>query len=469
MYIKQLYTSCLAEAAYYIESNGEAAIIDPLRDTETYLALAKDRGATVKYILETHFHADFVSGHLDLAKETNATIVYGPGAEPEFEAHIAQDNEILHLGNISLKVLHTPGHTMESVTFLLLDEQGKEQAIFTGDTLFIGDVGRPDLAVKSNLSREDLAKHLYHSLHHQIMPLPNHITVYPGHGQGSACGKNMSSETTDSLGNQKRSNYALNPELTEDQFIKELTSGLVTPPQYFPKNALLNKEGYDTLSSILVRGMEPLSVEEFETKRAQPNTVVLDTRHQNDFVNGHIPNSIYIGLDGQFATWVGTLIMDLNAPIIFIADEGREHEVVTRLSRVGYDNAQGFLQGGLEAWQKAGKAIATMDEINPDEVTEHYETIKNGLVDVRKKSEYNSRHLEGIPSHPLDFIHEEVKHFQPNKTYYLHCAGGYRSVIAGSILRTKGIANVVNVMGGFDQLKSRQLPLSQEKEVETML
>lgn len=469
MYIKQLYTSCLAEAAYFVESNGEAAIIDPLRDTETYLALAKERGVTIKYILETHFHADFVSGHLDLARETGATIVYGPGAQPKFDAHIAQDNEILTLGDLSLKVLHTPGHTMESVTFLLLDDKGKEQAIFTGDTLFIGDVGRPDLAVKSNLSREDLAKHLYHSLHHKIMPLRDHITVYPGHGQGSACGKNMSSETTDTLGHQKRTNYALNSELSEEQFIEELTTGLVVPPQYFPKNALLNKFGYDSLAVILERGMKPLSVAEFEAQKSQPETVVLDTRHQKDFVIGHIPNSIYIGVDGQFATWVGTLIEDLKAPIIFIADEGREHEVVTRLSRVGYDNSRGFLQGGIEAWQKAGKPLATMDEINPDEVEARFDSIKDNLVDVRKKSEYDTRHLEGIPSYPLDFINQEAQYFNPDKTYYLHCAGGYRSIIAGSILRTKGIPKVVNVLGGFDQLKTRHLPLSEEKEVATML
>jgi len=469
MYVKQLYTACLAEAAYYVESGNEVAIIDPLRDIDSYLAMAEERGARIRYIIETHFHADFVSGHLDLAAQTGATIVYGPGAQPAFEAHIAGDGERLPLGKIDLQVLHTPGHTLESISLLLHDEEGAPQALFTGDTLFIGDVGRPDLAVKADVSREDLARHLYHSLRQKIMPLPDHIIVYPGHGQGSACGKNMSSETTDILGHQKATNYALNPSLSEEEFIRELTTGLVTPPQYFPKNALLNKQGYPSLKDIQAQGNRALSVQDFRKYLGQEDCVLLDTRPQAEFVAGHIPGSTYIGIDGQFATWVGTLIDNLDAPILFIATSGRESEVVTRLARVGYHRPIGYLAGGLEAWHEAGLASDTLEEVEPEYIETHFSDLKDQLVDVRKRSEYDGRHIANVPNRPLDFIHDQARHFAANKKHYLYCAGGYRSVIAASILRQKGIAQVVNVARGFDALQRTHLPLSAPREVDTML
>lgn len=470
MYVKQLYTQCLAEAAYYVESNGEAAIIDPLRDVEPYLEMAKERGAKIKYIMETHFHADFVSGHLDLAKKTGAPIVYGPGAQPSFDAKVTEDGEILPLGDVSFKVLHTPGHTMESVTFLLLDEDGKENAIFTGDTLFIGDVGRPDLAVKTDLTREDLASHLFDSLRNKIMPLPDDVTVYPGHGQGSACGKNMSSETIDTLGSQKKNNYALNPNMSREEFIKELTTGLVTPPQYFPKNAQINKTGYDSIDSVVAKGAKALSLEEFEAELAKEETLLLDTRHQHDFVQGYIPNSLFVGVDGMFANWVGTLVRDLDTPIVFIAPEGKEQEVVTRLSRVGYDNALGYLDGGFATWKNAGKPVETLDELNPQEIEARYGELKDQIIDVRRQSEYAQQHLKGVDkNHPLDFMHSEAEQIDPSQKHYLHCAGGYRSVIAASLLRRHGIKDVVNISGGFGELKKTNLPLTEEQEVETML
>jgi glyoxylase-like metal-dependent hydrolase (beta-lactamase superfamily II)/rhodanese-related sulfurtransferase len=468
MYVKQLYTSCLAEAAYYVESNGEAAIIDPLRDIDEYLAIAESRGAKIKYILETHFHADFVSGHLDLAARTGAKIVYGPTAEPSFKAYIAQDNEVLPLGDAQLKVIHTPGHTLESSTFLLIDEQGKHHGIFTGDTLFIGDVGRPDLAVKTNLTREDLAKHLYHSLHQKIRPLGDALIVYPGHGQGSACGKNMSSETTDTLGNQKATNYALDPNLSEAAFIKEITSGLVAPPQYFPKNAVLNKTGPLALSQIIEKGVQALDLEDFERYAQEENTLVLDTRHQSEFMKGHIPGSLYIGLHDNFAPWVGALIQDLKTPILFIADEGREEEVVVRLSRVGYDNPLGFLQGGFTTWLKADKPIAQTPELKLNDLEANFSQYQNQVVDVRKQSEYDRQHLEGVVNQPLDFLPQNLADLAKDKTYYLHCAGGYRSVIAASILERNGY-QAASVEGGFNAMLKLKLPITEEQEVQSML
>ncbi len=468
MYIKQLYTGCLAEAAYYIESNGEAAIVDPLRDVEPYLALAEERGARMKYVLETHFHADFVSGHLDLAQKTGAKIVFGPTAQPSFEAYIAEDDEVLPLGQIKIKVLHTPGHTMESSTFMVIDAEGKNQAIFTGDTLFIGDVGRPDLAVKTDLSREDLAGHLYDSLRNKIMPLGDELIVYPGHGQGSACGKNMSSETQDTLGNQKAYNYALNPDLSKEEFVRQITDGLVAPPQYFPKNAVMNKTGYEELDTILARGQKGLSPEEFAVYAQEENTLVIDTRHQSDYLQGHIPNALYVGLHDNFAPWVGALVKDLKTPILFVADPGREEEVVTRLSRVGYDNALGYLEGGMKAWQAAGKSLQTADELSAEEYAAQAENFWEQTVDVRKKSEYDRRHLEGVRNLPLDFLPDLLDELPADEKYYLHCAGGYRSVIAVSILERAGIV-AASIGGGFNALSKMNLALSEPREVHTML
>lgn len=458
MKIEQIYTGCLAQGAYYIESKGEAAIIDPLRETEPYIKKANEDGAKIKYVLETHFHADFVSGHIDLAQKTGAKIVFGPNATPEYDAHIAKDDEILELGDVKIKVLHTPGHTMESSTFLLIDESGKEVAIFSGDTLFIGDVGRPDLAVKTDLSREDLAGHLYESLHNKIMPLPDDVIVYPGHGAGSACGKNMSSETTDTLGNQKKTNYALQ-EMTKEKFVKEVTDGLVAPPQYFPKNAVMNKKGYGSFDEVLEKGNVALSPEKFEAVVNSEGALMLDVRDPNEFVKGHVPNSISIGLDGSFAVWVGTLIPELNQPIVLITDEGKEEETVTRLSRVGYDNTLGYLEGGIEAWKKAGKEVDTIKSISADEFSKLFKENKvDEVVDVRKESEHFSQRLDGetVRNIPLDFINDNMKDFDANKETYLHCAGGYRSVITASILKSRGHHNLVNIEGGFDALKERE-------------
>lgn len=469
MKIEQIYTGCLAEAAYYIESNGEAAIIDPLREVKPYIEKAEENGAKIKYVLETHFHADFVSGHIDLAKKTGATIVYGPTAQPGFEAHIAADGEILPLGNIKIKVLHTPGHTMESSTYLLIDEEGVERAIFTGDTLFIGDVGRPDLAVKTDLTREDLAGHLFESLRNKIMPLADDIIVYPGHGAGSACGKNMSAETTDTLGNQKRFNYALRPDMTKEEFIKEVTTGLIEPPQYFPKNAVLNKMGYESIDEVLERGIIPLDVEQFESTVEAQDAMILDTRSKEDFVKGFVPGSVWIGIEDKFAPWVGALITDLKQPIVFIADKGREEEVVTRLSRVGYDNTLGYLEGGVEAWEKAGKPVDKIDEIGPHDFTNLYDTEKLNVLDVRKQSEYESQHIEGAINFPLDFINRNMSKINRDTHYFLHCQGGYRSVIASSILKARGFKNITNIRGGFNEIKKSCIKVTEYHTPETML
>ncbi|MEK6478343.1 MBL fold metallo-hydrolase [Catalinimonas sp. 4WD22] len=469
MKVEQIYTGCLAEAAYYIESKGEVAIVDPLREVAPYIEKAKENGAKIKYVLETHFHADFVSGHIDLAKKTGAQIVYGPTAQPNFEAHVATDGELLALGDIKIKVLHTPGHTMESSTFLLIDEEGKEKAIFTGDTLFIGDVGRPDLAVKTDLSREDLAGHLFDSLRNKIMTLPDEVIVYPGHGAGSACGKNMSAETTDTLGNQKMFNYALRADMTKKEFIKEVTTGLVEPPQYFPKNAVMNKMGYESIDEVLDRGVLPLDVKQFVDVVERNGAMVLDTRPQTDFVKGFIPGAIWIGLDDKFAPWVGALITDLKQPIVFLAEKDKEEEVVTRLSRVGYDNTLGYLDGGMQAWKEAGKDVDTVNEIGPHDFTNLYDTEVLNVLDVRKQSEYESQHIEGAMNFPLDFINRNMSKINKDTTYYLHCQGGYRSMIATSILKARGFSHIVNIRGGFNEIKKSCIKVTQYHEPETML
>lgn len=464
MKIKQLYTGCLAEAAYYIESEGEVAIIDPIRDTDEYLELAHENGHTLKYVLETHFHADFVSGHVELAAKTGATIVFGPNAHPDFDFHSATDGEVLQLGKIKFKVLHTPGHTMESTCYLLFDEEGKENAIFTGDTLFIGDVGRPDLAVKTDLTQADLAGHLYDSLRNKIMTLPDEVIVYPAHGQGSACGKNMSSERFDTLGNQKKFNYALRADMPRAEFINEVTSGLSAAPQYFPKNVELNQKGYKSLEEIKISGSRALDVAAFEKMSKEPGTVVLDTRKPADFAKAHIPGALYVGIDGSFAVWVGTLVEDLNTRLLIVCDENRIEEIVTRLSRVGYDNPAGFLQGGMEAWVAAALPMESMEEMEPGDFAENYESLKFQTVDVRKPGEYANAHIREIPNLPLDTIHDNWTAYHPEQKYYLHCAGGYRSVIAGSILKQRGVKNVVNVKGGFGALKQTSLPMEMEAE-----
>ena len=468
MKVEQIYTGCLAEAAYYIESNGEAVIIDPLRETTPYVERAEADGARIKYVLETHFHADFVSGHLDLANKTGATIVFGPTAKPEFDAYVAKEGEELKIGNVTIKVLHTPGHTMESSTYLLLDEDGKEYAIFTGDTLFLGDVGRPDLAVKTDLSREDLAGHLYDSLRNKIMPLPDDVIVYPGHGAGSACGKKMSNETWGYLGDQKKTNYALQP-MTREEFVKEVTEGLVAPPQYFPKNAVMNKTGYQSIDEVLERGLNPLSVRAFKAAWAEEEALVIDTRHQDDFAKGFLPGSIFIGIDDNFAMWVGALITDLKLPILFVADEGREKEVVTRLARVGYDNPIGYLEGGFEAWKAAGEDVDTIDEITAEELTNKFDKEGMNVLDVRKASEYNAQHVIGAQNFPLDFINQNMSEVDRNKKYYLHCAGGYRSMITSSILKSRGFERVVNIKGGYKALVETDLPMTEFEEQITEL
>lgn len=457
MKIEQIYTGCLAQGAYYIESNGEAVVIDPLREVQPYIDMAEKRGAKIKYIFETHFHADFVSGHVDLAEKTGATIVYGPtNADLGFKAHIGQDGEIFPLGKTKIKLIHTPGHTMESSCFLLSDEHGKDVAIFTGDTLFIGDVGRPDLAqhVVADLTEEILAGHLYDSLRNKIMPLADDIVVYPAHGAGSACGKNMSKETSDTLGNQKKTNYALNPTLTKEAFIHQVLEGLVAPPGYFPKNVLLNIKGYDSIDNILDRGLHALSPKAFEAAANETGAIILDTRAPKDFGAGFIPNSINISIDGGFAVWVGTLIPDIKQEILIVADKGKEQEVVTRLARVGYDNTIGYLDGGFEAWKNAGYETDAIPSITAEEFAAIEAKNPSILIlDVRKKSEYFSEHIVNAENLPLDFINDNMHQIQKDTTYYVHCAGGYRSMIFASILRARGYDNLINVHGGFSAIK----------------
>lgn len=454
MKIEQIYTGCLAQGAYYIESNGEVAIVDPLREVQPYLNRAKFDNAKIKYIFETHFHADFVSGHLTLAKETGASIIYGPNADPIFDAVIAEDGQEFKLGNVTIVTLHTPGHTMESTTYLLKDEEGKDHAIFSGDTLFLGDVGRPDLAQKMGLFTEkDLAGFLYNSLRKKIMPLADDVIVYPAHGAGSACGKNMMKETVDTLGHQKQINYALREDMTEEEFVAEVINGLLPPPKYFPANVKLNKEGYDDIEEVLNRGRQGLLPSAFEEAVNKTGAIVLDVRHQDDFANGHIPRSIFIGLDGSFAPWVGALIVDIKQPILLVTDTGREEEAIIRLSRVGFDNTLGYLKGGFEAWKKASKEYDTVSSVTASQFKNDLEGQKIPVFDVRKENEYLSEHVIGAYKTPLDFINDYLVEFPEDKPFYVHCAGGYRSMIASSILKSRGIHNLIDVKGGFKAIK----------------
>ncbi|MBL1279533.1 MAG: MBL fold metallo-hydrolase [Fluviicola sp.] len=454
MKIEQIFTSCLAEMAYYIESNGEVAIIDPLRETTPYMDRAANDNAKIKYVFLTHFHADFVSGHVDLAKKTGATIVYGPGATAEYELHNGAHGEIFNIGDVTLELLHTPGHTMESSSYLLRDEKGKEQCLFSGDALFIGDVGRPDLAIKQGeLTEEDLARHLFNSLRNVIMPLPDDIIVYPNHGAGSACGKNMSKETYDSLGHQKEVNYALRADMTEDEFVKEVLTGLVAPPQYFPKNAGMNKGINMDIDSIVARGTKELSLEKFN-QLVTEGALILDTRHQNEFIKEHIPGSIFIGLSGGFAPWVGALIEDIHQKIVLITDFGKEEEAVIRLSRIGYDNSLGYLPNAISIWKDAGNETASIEQITAEELAELNKNEEISILDVRKVSEYNAEHLVGAINEPLDSINSNLENIDKSKTTYVHCAGGYRSVIFGSIAKKNGIHNLVDVAGGYGVMKN---------------
>lgn len=452
MKIEQIYTGCLAQGAYYIVSENEAAIIDPLREIKPYLERLEKDQVKLKYIFETHFHADFVSGHLDLSKKTDAPIVYGPTAKPEFEAIIAEDNQIFEIGKIKIKVLHTPGHTLESSTYLLIDENGKETAIFSGDTLFLGDVGRPDLAQKSGeITEKDLAGMLYESLHSKILPLDDSITVYPAHGAGSACGKNMQKETVDTLGNQKRTNYALN-QPTKESFIAEVLDGLTAPPKYFGMNVALNKGGYESFEKVLKKGNNPISVEDFETAVEESGALILDTRSAADFHKGFVPNSINIGIKGDFAPWVGTMIVDVQQPIILVSDSGSEEEVITRLSRVGFDNVVGFLEGGFESWKNSGKEIDEIKRISAEQFASEYSQNQK-VIDVRKETEYEAEHIDEAYSKPLAYINDWVNSIDNSEHFHLHCAGGYRSMIAASILQSRGYRNFTEVEGGYNAIK----------------
>jgi hydroxyacylglutathione hydrolase len=455
MIIEQIYTGCLAQGAYYIQSGNEAVVIDPLREVESYIQKASRNNATIKYVLETHFHADFVSGHLDLAKKTGATIVYGPQAAPAFKAHIAADGEELKIGEVTIQVIHTPGHTMESTSFLLKNETGKPVGLFSGDTLFIGDVGRPDLAqkVSAALTQDILANHLYDSLRNKIMPLPDDVIIYPAHGAGSACGKNMSTETTDTLGHQKKTNYALRADMTREAFIKEVTSGLTTPPSYFPLNVMININGYESIDNVLERGQHALTPEAFEAAANETDALILDTRDAQVFAKGFIPNSINIGIDGNFAPWVGAMISDIRQNILLVTEEGREEEVITRLARVGYDFTIGYLKGGFEAWEKSGREIDKIKTITVTELAELGTKQQINILDVRKKSEYESEHLVNAENAPLDYINDSMLLAHKSKTWYVHCAGGYRSMIFISILKARGYNNLVDVQGGFKAIK----------------
>ncbi|MDA9051211.1 rhodanese-like domain-containing protein [Schleiferiaceae bacterium] len=458
MTVEQIYTGCLAQGAYYIASNGEAVIIDPLREVGPYLDRAEKDGVTIKYILETHFHADFVSGHIDLAAKTGAKIVYGPTANTAFDCHIAQDGEVLKVGDVTIHVLHTPGHTMESTTYLLKDESGKDHAIFSGDTLFLGDVGRPDLAQKAaTMTQEDLAGILFDSLRNKIMVLGDDVIVYPGHGAGSSCGKNMSKETVGTIGEQKATNYALRANMTKEEFVAEVTDGLLPPPAYFPENVRLNKTGYESLDKVMERGLRPLSVDAFEVAANETDALILDTRHQNTFIHGFIPQSIFIGIQGSFAMWVGALIPDIKQEILVVADPGMEEEVVTRLSRVGYDNCIGFLDGGFDAWKNSDKEVDALSQVTAEEL----KGIEGAtVVDVRKSGEYLSEHLIDAIHVELDYINDQMASVPQEGTFYVHCAGGYRSVIASSILKARGYHNMVDVAGGFKDIKEAGLKVS---------
>ncbi|MET0759568.1 MAG: MBL fold metallo-hydrolase [Flavobacterium sp.] len=461
MKIQQIYTGCIAQAAYYLESNGEAAIFDPLREVQPYIDKANADHAKIKYIFETHFHADFVSGHIDLAKKTGGKIVYGPTAKPEFEAIIATDNQEFKVGNYTVKAIHTPGHTLESTCYLLTDENGKQHGIITGDTLFIGDVGRPDLAqaLVKELTTEKLASYLFDSLRNKIMPLPDDLIVYPSHGAGSACGKNMSKETTDTLGNQKKTNYALRADMTREEFIAELLDGLGLPPAYFPQNVMMNIQGYESLDKVIEKSLKPLKPKEFEALANQSDAIILDVRHEDDFVKAHIPRSIFIGIQGNFAPWVGALIMDVKQPLLLITPEGKEQETITRLSRVGFDNVLGFLDGGIQAWKAAGFETDNLKSITPEQfATELSE--KSIVVDARKPGEYEAEHIEKAINIPLDTVNSNLDLVPKTEDFYLHCAGGYRSVIMASILKSRGFHNLVNVEKGISGIRNTSVPMT---------
>ena len=460
MVIEQIYTNCLAQGAYFIESNGEVAIIDPLREIDSYINKADKLNAKIKYIFETHFHADFVSGHVTLSKKTGANIVYGPLAKPTYDAIIAEDKQEFKIGNITIIALHTPGHTMESTTYLLRDKDGKDYCIFSGDTLFLGDVGRPDLAQKSaNITQEELAGILYDSLRNIIMPLADDVIVYPAHGAGSACGKNMMTETVDTLGNQKQMNYALRSDMTKAEFIEEVTTGLSLPPAYFPMNVMMNKTGYANIDEIISKGNSPLSPSDFENIANESHAIILDVRHEKEFIQGHIPQSIFIGIDGSFAPWVGAVIKDVNQPILIVAEEDKINEVITRLSRVGFDNTLGYLRGGIKAWEKENREIDTVQSVPTSQFEIDYKTNNNPIFDVRKKGEWDTSHIKDAHHVCLSMLNEELGQFQKEKNFYVHCAGGYRSVIASSILKKRGYHNVINVAEGYDAIQHSSIEL----------
>jgi|TARA_B110001450_G_scaffold251902_1_gene272706 hydroxyacylglutathione hydrolase len=456
MKIEQLYTKCLSQGAYYIKSENEVAIIDPLRETQQYLDKANKDNAKIKYVFETHFHADFVSGHIDLADKTNSKIIYGPNANTDYPIYNAVDNEEFKLGKITIKVLHTPGHTLESTTYLLIDENGNNHAIFTGDTLFIGDVGRPDLAISGDLSEKDLAGMLFESLRNKIMPLEDSILVYPAHGAGSSCGKNLSKETFSTLGEQKKSNYALREDITKDVFIEQLLDGMPPPPQYFQKNAILNKTGYKSFDKVITDSNKSIELDEFYKLSLKQEYLILDVRHQKDFIEGHVPNSLFIGLNGTFAPWVGTLIEDINQKIILITPKGMELETITRLSRVGYDNCIGYLKGGFNSWQKHYKS-STLKSISSQLFVDTLKLNTIKVLDVRRVAEFENKHIEGVASLPLSNLRGKINSLNSEDTYYIHCAGGYRSVIAASIFKAKGLHNVIDVAGGFGAIQKTDL------------
>ncbi|MBT8280016.1 MAG: MBL fold metallo-hydrolase [Muriicola sp.] len=463
MKVEQIYTGCLAHAAYYLESKGEAAIFDPLREVGPYIERAEKDKAKIKYVFETHFHADFVSGHLDLKAKTGAEIVFGPTAKPSYEATVAKDEEVFKVGDYKVKVIHTPGHTMESTTYLLIDEKGKEHGIITGDTLFIGDVGRPDLAqhVISDLTEEKLAAHLFDSLRNKIMPLSDDLIIYPNHGAGSACGKMMSKETTDTLGHQKKVNYALRADMTKEEFIKELLTGLTAPPGYFPQNVLMNIKGYESLDTVMERGEKPMTPEAFEAAANETDALMLDTRDADDFAKGHVPNSINIALDGSFAMWVGEMIPDVKQQILLITYPDKEEEAITRLSRVGYDHTIGFLKGGFESWKNSGKEFETISRLTSKELEEEYKTSEPYVIDVRKKSEFDSEHVIGAINVPLNEINSHLAQFPKEKHFILHCGSGYRSMIAASILQQRGWENFRDVSDGFDGILETEIERSE--------
>ena len=461
MKVEQIYTGCLSQGSYYIESNGEAVIIDPLREVDQYMEKAKSQNVKIKYVFETHFHADFVSGHLTLSKRSNAPIIFGPNADPEFDAIISKDGQVFNIGDSTITVMHTPGHTMESTTYLLKDSKGKDHAIFTGDTLFLGDVGRPDLSqISDNMTTEDLAGIQFDSLRNKIMPLADDVIVYPAHGAGSACGKNMMKETIDTLGNQKKMNYALRADMTKDEYIKEVTEGLPLPPNYFPLNVKMNKEGYEDINQIINRAINPLSVDEFEKIANQSSAIVLDVRNQKDYVKGHIPRSIFIGLDGGFAPWVGTLLKDVKQKILLVVQKGREKEAITRLSRVGFDQTIGFLKDGFSSWIESGKETDSLTSISAEQFEREIRNKDSFIYDVRKISEYETSRINSSVNTPLGEINNYLNDFPEDKDFYIHCAGGYRSVIAASILKSRGIHNIIDIKGGFQSIMKTDISLT---------